>query len=60
MVQMGPRPHRDRGIGVALIESLPTHEYKASAAVMQPQAGVPVQVALRCVHSGCGVSPARV
>lgn len=60
MVQMGPRPRRDRGVDAALVESFPTHEYKASAAVaLLPRAGVPVQVALRCGARSCGICTGR-
>lgn len=50
MVQLGPRPRRDRGVDPALVESFPTHEFTKGGAAfrsMVASAGVPVQVALR-------------
>ncbi len=50
MVQLGPRPRRDRGVDPALVESFPTHEFTKGGAAFRSiiaSAGVPVQVALR-------------
>lgn len=49
MVQLGPRPRRDRGVDPALVDSFPTHEYRkgASCQALVASPGVPIQVALR-------------